>query len=41
MNLKDRDIQLKEPISNMDEIYRLLMPKGYFFMISNSEPENR
>ena len=25
----------------MDEIYRLLKPKGYFFMISNSEPENR
>ena len=25
----------------MDEIYRLLKPKGYFFLISNSEPENR
>ena len=25
----------------MDEVYRLLKPKGYFFMISNSEPKNR
>ena len=25
----------------MDEVYRLLKPKGYFFMVSNSEPKNR
>ena len=25
----------------MDEVYRLLKPKGYFFMISNTEPGNR
>ena len=25
----------------MNEIYRLLKPKGYFFMISNTEPEKR